>query len=883
MTDSPNQHRTVYLADYRPPDFSIDSVELHFTLDEATTRVHSRLAMRRNEGAGARPLVLNGRDLELVSVTVDGHVLDAGEYELGVETLTIPSLPSVFTLEVVTHIHPRDNTSLGGLYTSGGNFCTQCEAEEFRKITYYLDRPDVMARFTTTIDADKARYPVLLSNGNRVAAGDGENGRHWAKWEDPFPKPCYLFALVAGDLACIEDRFTTLSGREVTLQVYVQHHNIDKCDHAMRSLKNAMAWDEKVYGREYDLDLYMIVAVDDFNMGAMENKGLNVFNSRYVLARPDTATDADYQGIEGVIGHEYFHNWSGNRVTCRDWFQLSLKEGFTVYRDEEFSADMGSRGVKRIEDVNILRTHQFREDAGPMAHPVRPDSYAEINNFYTVTVYNKGAEVVRMLAHLVGEEGFRRGTDLYFQRFDGQAVTTDDFVAAIEEANGADFSQFKRWYSQAGTPVVQVTQDYDAQQKTLRLTVRQHCPPTPGQAEKLPFHIPLAMGLLDEDGNDLPLTLAADKQAHDAGSRVLHVTEAEQVFEFHNLAAAPVPSLLRGFSAPVRLETDLSDEQRYFLMAHDSDPFNRWEAGQQMAVKIILGLVDDIQQGRLLQLDEAYVAAMQKVLLDEHMDKALIAAALTLPAEAYLAEFMTVIDPLAIHQARLFVRQTLAARLREHWYARYQANRDDGDYDISAAAMGQRALKNVCLAYLMELDEASSRELCLSQYAGAQNMTDVMAALGCLNQHAGEERDRTLADFYSQWQDEALVVDKWFSLQAMSRLPDTLQQVKALMQHPAFTLKNPNKVRALIGAFCNGNLVNFHQASGEGYQFLTDQVLALDKLNPQVAARMSNALSQWRKYDAGRQRQMQAQLQRLLAEPGLSRDVYEVVSKSLGQ
>lgn len=533
-TEQPDmaQPTTVYLADYRAPDYLIDSVALNFDLDEANTRVSSVMQVRRNSEAVGNVLMLNGRDLELLSVKIDGHLLDAGDYELEAEMLCIPSVPSTFTMEIVTCIHPQDNTSLGGLYTSGGNFCTQCEAEEFRKITYYLDRPDVMAKFVTTITADKAKYPVLLSNGNLVDKGDSENGRHWAKWEDPFPKPAYLFALVAGDLSCIEDSYTTASGRVVDLHVYVQHHNTDKCEHAMRSLKNAMAWDEKVYGREYDLDLYMIVAVDDFNMGAMENKGLNVFNSRYVLARPDTATDADYQGIEGVIGHEYFHNWSGNRVTCRDWFQLSLKEGFTVFRDEEFSADMGSRGVKRIEDVNILRTHQFREDAGPMAHPVRPESYVEINNFYTVTVYNKGAEVVRMLAHLVGEDGFRRGTDLYFERHDGQAVTTDDFVAAIEDANGVDFSQFRNWYSQAGTPVLDITQQYDAEQQRYRLTISQHCAPTPGQQEKRPFHIPFAIGLLDEQGNDLPLRLAGDSDVEEGGTRVLHVQDAKQIFEF---------------------------------------------------------------------------------------------------------------------------------------------------------------------------------------------------------------------------------------------------------------------------------------------------------------------------------------------------------------
>lgn len=879
------QPKTVRLADYRAPDFLIDSVALSFELDEANTEVSSVMRLRRNDQATGNSLVLNGRDLELVSIKIDGHLLDAGEYELETERLSIPSVPSIFTLEIVTRIHPQDNTSLGGLYTSGGNFCTQCEAEEFRKITYYLDRPDVMAKFTTMITADKNKYPVLLSNGNRVDGGELSDGRHWAKWEDPFPKPAYLFALVAGDLACIKDQFTTMSGRTVDLHLYVQHHNTDKCEHAMTSLKNAMAWDEKVYGREYDLDLYMIVAVDDFNMGAMENKGLNVFNSRYVLARPDTATDADYQGIEGVIGHEYFHNWSGNRVTCRDWFQLSLKEGFTVYRDEEFSADMGSRGVKRIEDVNVLRTHQFREDAGPMAHPVRPESYVEINNFYTVTVYNKGAEVVRMLAHLVGDAGFRRGTDLYFERHDGQAVTTDDFVAAIEDANEADFSQFKNWYSQAGTPVVTIAQAYDADTQCFRLTVSQSCPPTPGQSEKRPFHIPLAMGLLDQDGHDLPLRLkdevADATQMTNSGTRVLQVTKAEQVFEFENIPHAPVPSLLRGFSAPVKLQTDVSDEQYYFLMGHDSDPFNRWEAGQQMAVKIITGLAEKCQRGETLVLSDAFVAAMKKTLTDERLDKALIAAALSLPSEVYLGEFVSVIDPVALHEARCFVRRRLAEALRDSLLSIYAANLETGDYRVDAESVGRRALKNVCLSYLMELDDADVRTQCVSQFRSANNMTDVMVALSCLVNSPGEERAEALSAFYAQWQQDPLVVDKWLSLQATSRLPGALENVKALTQHPAFSIKNPNKVRALIGAFCNGNPAQFHAKEGEAYIFLADKVIELDALNPQVAARLSNAFSQWRRYDEARQALMTTQIKRVLAAPGLSRDVYEVMSKSL--
>ena len=876
---SSQQPNAILLSDYRAPDFLIDTVDLHFVLDEATTRVISRLALRRQ--TPEVPLVLNGQDLELISVKLDGELLDPGSYQIDTESLTLPGMPDSFQLEIVTEIHPADNTSLGGLYTSGGNFCTQCEAEEFRKITYYLDRPDVMARFTTHIEADQSRYPVLLSNGNLIDKGELAGGRHWAKWQDPFPKPAYLFALVAGDLAVIKDSFTTMSGRTVDLHIYVQHHNVDKCAHAMRSLQKAMAWDEQTYGREYDLDLYMVVAVDDFNMGAMENKGLNVFNSRYVLARPDTATDGDYLGIESVIGHEYFHNWSGNRVTCRDWFQLSLKEGFTVFRDQEFSADLNSRGVQRIQDVNVLRTHQFREDAGPMAHPVRPDSYVEINNFYTVTVYNKGAEVVRMLAHLVGPEGFRKGTDLYFERHDGQAVTTDDFVRAMEDANGVDFSQFRRWYQQAGTPLVTASQSYDAATKTFTLTLSQSCPPTPGQSEKLPFHIPVAVGLLDAQGRDLPLQLAGAAQVT-VGTLVLHLTEAEQRFVFENVPCAPTPSILRGFSAPVKIESDLSEAQRYFLMAHDSDPFNRWEAGQQVAVQLILGLAADHQQGRELVLDDNFVQAFANTLGDQRLDNALKAEALSLPSEAYLAEFMRPIDPEAIFAARQFVRQTLATQLRDQLLAGYRDNADHGEYRIDPEAIGRRALKNTCLSYLMsDESDREAQQLCLAQFEAAANMTDVMAILGSLAQLDIPAREQALAAFYSKWRQEPLVVDKWLSLQATSRLPNTLETVQALTGHEAFSIKNPNKVRALIGAFCNGNPLRFHAADGAGYRFLVDHVLELDALNPQVAARMCTPLTQWRHYDEPRQQLMREQLQRLLAAPALSKDVYEVASKSL--
>ncbi len=882
----PESPKTIRLADYRPPAYAIDHVDLHFDLDPDTSRVTSRLTIRRLRAG--EPLVIDGHDLELVSVALDGRQLVEGEYQLDDTSLTLADLPDACELEIVTDIHPAANTSLGGLYTSGGNFCTQCEAEEFRKITYYLDRPDVMARFTTTLVADKAGHPVLLSNGNLIASGELDGGRHWAKWEDPFPKPSYLFALVAGDLARITDTFTTMSGRTVDLHIYVQHHNLDKCEHAMRSLQKAMRWDEETYGREYDLDLYMIVAVDDFNMGAMENKGLNVFNSRYVLARPDTATDADYLGIESVIAHEYFHNWSGNRVTCRDWFQLSLKEGFTVFRDQEFSADMNSRGVQRIQDVNVLRTHQFREDAGPMAHPVRPESYVEINNFYTVTVYNKGAEVVRMLAHLVGPQCFRRGTDLYFERHDGQAVTTDDFVDAIETAakecpgipGGADFTQFKRWYSQAGTPALTVRHRYDAEQKTLTLDITQTCPPTPGQARKQPFHIPLAVGLLDAKGSDLPLCLEGENEAGNT-TRVLHLREASQSFTFTGVPEGAVPSLLRGFSAPVKLADDLSDTQRYFLMAHDSDPFSRWEAGQKMAVQTLMGLVDDLHAGRPLALNDTFAEGFARTLEDERLDPAFAALALTLPAENYLAEFLEPIDPQAIHDARDFLRRALAERLRAQLEKVYAENSGDGDYRIDGESIGRRALKNACLAYLARIGDDGAMALAERQFTQAGNMTDSMAALAALASQPGDSRERALAAFYARWRDEPLVVDKWLSIQATAPLPDTLERVRALTEHEAFTLKNPNKVRALIGAFASANPACFHAIDGAGYAFLADHVLKLDALNSQVAARLTSPFTQWRKYEPQRQALMHEQLQRLLAAPGLSKDVFEVVSKSL--
>ncbi|ATR84140.1 aminopeptidase N [Pseudomonas sp. HLS-6] len=880
------QPQVIYLKDYQAPEYLIDETHLTFELFEDHTLVHAQLVMRRNpaRGAGLPPLVLDGQQLELLSVQLDDRELSATEYELSDSHLTLQPTAALFTLDTSVKIHPESNTALEGLYKSSGMFCTQCEAEGFRKITYYLDRPDVMSKFTTTVIAEQHRYPVLLSNGNPVGTGPGEDGRHWATWEDPFMKPAYLFALVAGDLWCVEDTFTRQSGRDVTLRIYVEPENIDKCQHAMTSLKKSMRWDEEVYGREYDLDIFMIVAVNDFNMGAMENKGLNIFNSSCVLARAETATDAAHQRVEAVVAHEYFHNWSGNRVTCRDWFQLSLKEGFTVFRDAEFSADMNSRTVKRIEDVAYLRTHQFAEDAGPMAHAVRPDSFIEISNFYTLTVYEKGSEVVRMVRTLLGVEGFRKGSDLYFERHDGQAVTCDDFIKAMEDANGVDLSQFKRWYSQAGTPRLAVSDAYDSVAQTYSLTFRQSYPQTPDKQEKQPFVIPVELGLLDAQGNDLPLRLLGEAAA-EGTTRVLSVTEAEQTFTFVDVAAKPLPSLLRGFSAPVKLSFPYDRDQLMFLMQHDSDGFNRWEAGQQLSVQILQELIEQHKQGAKLVLDPRLVTALGSVLSNDQLDQAMVAEMLSLPSEAYLTEISEVADVDAIHAAREFARKQLSEQLFDALWARYQANRAVSRttaYVAEAEHFARRSLQNIVLSYLMLSGKPQVLEATLEQFDACDNMTERLTALAVLvNSSFEAERAKALETFADHFKDNPLVMDQWFSVQAASTLPGGLARVKALMQHPAFTMKNPNKVRALIGAFAGQNLVNFHAADGSGYRFLADLVIELNALNPQIASRQLAPLTRWRKYDAARQALMKGELERILASGALSSDVYEVVSKSL--
>ncbi len=876
--------RTVYLKDYRPPEYLIDSIELVFELDEENTRVVSKLAVRTNPAAEAPKgeLELNGEQLVLDSIKLDGCDLNSTEYRLSEESLTLLHAPPAFTLEIATRINPKANTALEGLYLSNGMLCTQCEAQGFRKITYFIDRPDVMARFTTTLVADQSRYPVLLSNGNRVATGVLENGRHWVRWQDPFKKPCYLFALVAGRLECLEDTYVTSSGRTVALQLFVEKHDIDKCAHAMRSLKNAMRWDEDVYGREYDLDRYMIVAVGHFNMGAMENKGLNIFNTKYVLARPDTATDADYEHIEGVIGHEYFHNWTGNRITCRDWFQLSLKEGLTVFRDQEFTADRTSRAVKRINDVNALRTKQFAEDAGPLAHPVRPDSYIEINNFYTLTVYEKGAEVVRMLRTLLGAEGFRKGTDLYFARHDGQAVTCDDFVQAMEDANGVELKQFRRWYSQAGTPELYVATDYDPGSRSLTLELRQSCPSTPGQPLKEPFHIPFAFGLLGADGSELPIHFADEAEPRPRKTELLHVIEPRQTFRLIGLAEKPVLSPLRDFSAPLRLHLPRSFDELAFLLSHDTDPFNRWDAGQRLATEIILNLAKRIAAGEQPgEVDAHLLDAFQALLCKPWDDLSYLALLLSLPSEDYVSGLLSVIDVDAVHAARQRVKREIARTLHDRLLALYREHHRDESSRGDATAVGRRSLKNVCLDYLGELDDAEAHRLVVSQFAGTLNMTDQIAALRAIVNSHNPRRGDCLERFYQRWQGEALVIDKWFTLQAACHLPGALQAVRQLLHHPAFDLKNPNRVRALIGAFSQANPVHFHAADGSGYAFLGDHIIALNALNPQVAARMLGPLTQWRRYDNGRQTLMRRQLQRIAGTEGISRDVYEVATKSL--
>jgi aminopeptidase N len=847
--------------DYRPPEWLVPEIALDFDLDPATTRVVARLEVRRN-GDHALPLRLDGDGLSPRAVRVDGA---NAVWRMDGPALVIDLPGDAHVVETEVEIAPAANSQLMGLYASGGMLCSQCEPEGFRRITFFLDRPDVLSRYTVRMAADAAAFPILLANGDRVGAGTQGAGRHWAEWRDPFPKPAYLFAIVAADLSANRDSFTTMSGREVSLAIWVKPADLPKTEHAMASLKAAMAWDERIYGREYDLGEFNIVAVSDFNFGAMENKGLNIFNSRYILADPDTATDADYDAIAAVVAHEYFHNWSGNRVTCRDWFQLSLKEGFTVFRDQGFSADQGSPAVKRIEDVRALRAAQFPEDAGPLAHPIRPESYIEISNFYTATIYNKGAEVIRMLHTILGQERFRAGSDLYFDRNDGTAATCEDFVAAMEEGGGVDLGRFRLWYSQAGTPRISARLEHDEAAGTARLTLEQAVPATPGQPVKQPMPVPLRLALFDADGS---------KAGGDEQTVLLDAASHE--LSFTGLRGRPVLSINRGFSAPVVIDTDRTPADLAFLSAHDDDPFARYEAMQQLMVDVLIAA---IATGHA---DHApVIQAVANTLADPDLDPAFVAEAVLLPSESFIGDQMPLVDPDAIHRAREALRGDLGRALEDRWHAAYgaaHANR----YEYSPAAKGARRLRSVALGYIAAADAADGAAIAFRQFSDADNMTDRQGALGVLASGNTAERERALAMFHDRYRDNALVLDKWFTTQALSARADTVEAVTRLAEHPDFTLANPNRVRALVGAFA-ANQRAFHDASGEGYRFLADKVIAVDRLNPQTAARLIPPLGRWRRFDAARADRMRAELQRVLDTPGLSRDVFEQASKSLGQ
>lgn len=873
-----NALQPTFLADYQPPEYLIHDIKLSFDLDDEKTVVASKMHIYRNSDSNeeTRPLILHGKHLKLLSVKIDGNLLTPANYILNEETLTINNPPGAFVLEIENEINPKSNTALEGLYKSGTIFCTQNEPEGFRTITYFLDRSDVMAKYTTKIIADQKLYPVLLSNGNEIARGSLEGGKHWVEWEDPFAKPSYLFALVAGDLGCIRDEFVTMSGRKIDLRIYCDKGNESKCRHAMQSLIKSMKWDEEVFGLEYDLDIFMIVAVDAFNMGAMENKGLNIFNTSCALADTSTATDDNFARIEGVIAHEYFHNWTGNRVTCRDWFQLTLKEGLTVFRDQEFSADMHSRPLQRIQNVLALRASQFTEDAGPTAHPIKPKSYLQINNFYTATVYNKGAEVIRMIQTLIGHEAFRRGIDKYFELYDGQAVTTEDFLYAMELASGKDLTQFKRWYSQAGTPEIKITSHYDQDKKTFTLKISQSCPPTSDESEKEPLHFPLALGLIGKNGQDLPLQISGIKLK----TPLIEITRSEEIFVFEDVLEEPQLSINRNFSAPIKVKLDHSQQNRMFLMAHDSDPFNRWEAGQELAIELMLGMVTDLSDGKSIELDPGYIKAFGTILNDAKLDDALKAQALILPAESTLAQYQNPVDYDGIHLVREFVLHQLADTYQERFTEIYKSLQTNEAYSFNASSVGRRSLKNVCLGYLSLLATPAIIAMCENQFKSATNMTDQLSALAKLVDIECPEREKALRSFYLQWKEDTLVMNKWLAVQALSKLDGTFEKVNALMKDPVFDLCIPNLVRALILSFSQ-NAVHFNRNDGVGYAFITDRIIELDKLNPQIAAGLARAFRGYNKLDPMRKKAMKRELDRILAEPNLSTNVYEIVSKSL--
>ena len=869
----------IRLKDYRPPDWLVDTVLLDVSLHPTAARVRATLSLKPNPNGAAAPVVLDGDGLSLVSLKLDGAALPADSYVATPENLTIPQPPNgPFTLVIETVVDPSANTQLSGLYRSSGTFCTQCEAEGFRRITYFPDRPDIMAVYTTRIEANKAEAPVLLSNGNLIESGEIAGGRHFAIWHDPHPKPSYLFALVGGDLACVEDHFVTMSGRNVALRIYIEHGKEGRCGYAMDSLKRSMRWDEQVFGREYDLDIFMVVAVSDFNMGAMENKGLNVFNDKYVLASADTATDGDFAQIEAVIAHEYFHNWTGNRITCRDWFQLCLKEGLTVFRDQEFSSDMRSRPVKRIADVRGLRAAQFIEDAGPLAHPVRPETYKEINNFYTATVYEKGAELVRMVQTLIGREKFRAGMDLYFARHDGEAATVEQFIQCFSDASARDLTQFMRWYSQAGTPEVTVSGRFDETRSTYTLDCKQIVPPTPGQPSKEPMIIPLSLGLVGKDGRDLALTLSNGTP----GGKHIVLREQSARFEFSGIAERPVLSINRGFSAPIRLVTDLDANDLGFLAAYDRDPFNRWQALQTISTRLLIDNVTALRAGQPIRSDDKLMRALATTLEDAALEPAFIALALVLPGEGDIArEIGHDIDPDAIFRARAALRAEIGERLGPALTAAYERMTVLGPYSPDAQSAGRRALRNVALDLLAATGKPSAIARAARQYEAADNMTDRMAALATLSLHDVPERKNALADLYARYALDALVVDKWFSLQAMIPQPDTLDNVRALTSHPAFSMANPNRVRALVGAYAQANATQFNRPDGAGYDFVADTVLSLDPKNPQISARLATAFRTWRTLESGRRAKAETALKRLKGTANISRDLADIVERAL--
>ncbi|EML0279294.1 aminopeptidase N [Vibrio parahaemolyticus] len=860
-----------YRKDYQAPSHTITDIDLTFDLYDNDTIV-TALSKVVQKGESTT-LELDGEGLELRSVKVNGE--DWAHHEVKEASLVLSDLPAEFELEIITKIDPEANTALEGLYKSGGAFCTQCEAEGFRRITYYLDRPDVLAKYTTKVIADKATYPYLLSNGNRIAQGEAENGRHWVQWQDPHPKPAYLFALVAGDFDVLRDKYTTMSGRNVDLEIFVDKGNLDRAGHAMTSLINSMKWDEERFGLEYDLDIYMIVAVDFFNMGAMENKGLNIFNSKFVLANDQTATDRDYLGIEAVIGHEYFHNWTGNRVTCRDWFQLSLKEGLTVFRDQEFSSDLGSRAVNRIDNVRIIRGPQFAEDASPMSHPIRPDKVIEMNNFYTLTVYEKGSEVIRMYHTLLGEEGFQKGMKLYFERHDGTAATCEDFVSAMEDATGVDLKQFRLWYSQSGTPTLRVNSEYNGEAKTYALTVEQFTEATQDQAEKQALHIPFDIELYDSKGQVIPLIINGES-VHN----VLDIKQDKQTFVFENVAEQPVPSLLREFSAPVKLEYDYSDAELIFLMKHATNDFARWDASQMLLAKYIRQNVTNVQTGSEVQLSEDLIDAFRGVLLDENLEPAFIAQVFSLPSINEITGWYKQIDVDAVDTVLNSITVSLSAALEDELSATYHTLKQ-AEYTIDHAAIGKRALRNQCLQFLAHTDKGNT--LVKAQYEAANNMTDTIAAMSAANSAQLECREELMADYSDKWKHDGLVMDKWFALQGTNPAEDALEKVKATMNHEAFSLKNPNRTRSLIGSFLAANPVRFHDKSGSGYQFAGEILRQLNDSNPQVASRMIDPLLKFRKYDEARQAMIRAELEKLKAMDNLAKDLFEKVTKALDE